>query len=47
MDDPMVRSRLGRATGTQPLGPLIPSKGPFFFFPRLYPLHRRSRLLAC
>ena len=31
MDDPMVRSRLGRANGTRPLGPLIPSKGPSFF----------------
>jgi hypothetical protein len=31
MDDPMIRSRLGRITGTRPLGPRIPSWGPSFF----------------
>ena len=29
MDDPMVRSRLGRAYGTRPSGLSIPSEGPF------------------
>jgi hypothetical protein len=31
MDDPMIRSRLGRITGARPLGPWIPSRGPSFF----------------
>jgi hypothetical protein len=32
MDDPMIRSRLGRITGTRALGSWIPSRGPLFFF---------------
>src|ERR1700683_3432491 len=32
MDDPMVRSRLGRANGTRPLEALDPKRGPPFFF---------------
>jgi len=32
MDDPMIRSRLGRITGTRPLGLPIPSGGPSFFY---------------
>jgi hypothetical protein len=31
MDDPMVRLRLSRITGTRSLGLPIPSGGPFFF----------------
>jgi hypothetical protein len=31
MDDPMVRSRLGRIKGTRLWGLLIPSRGPLFF----------------
>ena len=33
MDDPMIRSRLGRINGTRPLGTLDPKRGsPSFFF---------------
>jgi hypothetical protein len=32
MDDPMIRSRLGRITGTRPLGALDPKLGPPLIF---------------
>ena len=31
MDDPMIRSRLGRINGTRPLGALDPKREPLFF----------------
>ena len=31
MDDPMIRSRLGRINGTRPLGALDPKQEPLFF----------------
>jgi hypothetical protein len=31
MDDPMVRSRLDRTTGTQPIGAPDPKRGPHLF----------------
>jgi hypothetical protein len=30
MDDPMIRSRLGRITGARPLGVPVPKRGPLF-----------------
>jgi hypothetical protein len=38
MDDPMIRSRLGRITGTRPFGALDTKPGPLFF---LHPLAAR------
>jgi hypothetical protein len=32
MDDPMIRSRLGRINGTRPFGALDPKQEPLFFF---------------
>jgi hypothetical protein len=45
MDDPVIRSRLGRVTGTRPLGPRNPSWGPLFFRvvrPQLYGIFLES-----
>jgi hypothetical protein len=33
MDDPMIRSRLGRINGTRPLGVLVPKQEPPPFLP--------------
>jgi hypothetical protein len=35
MDDPMIRSRLGRVTGTRPIGALDPKREPHIIFARL------------
>ena len=41
MDDPMIRLRLSRVTGTRSLGLPIPSGGPFFFYPRYFAARRQ------
>src|SRR5580704_7064231 len=46
MDDPMVRSRLGRTKGTRPFGALDPKREPLFFsewFPAQFPDRNSNR----
>src|SRR5580658_5143507 len=41
MDDPMIRSRLGRINGTRPFGALDPKPGPLLIFRLLKPVFPR------
>jgi hypothetical protein len=47
MDDPMVRSRLDRTTGTQPIGAPDPKRGPHFFLRYCGSTRRSTGILAC